>query len=263
MSRIYSARQILVLIYCSAFGWLGCRGDSGHEAASPASGHTLTAAEFEQNATSAVAGHAFFEGRLPEPKVWRVASSDPGCAPEGHDLIESEEIVVNTNGTLRNVFIYISSDLSSLQFPLPSGPVILDQRGCRYVPHVFGLRAGQELQIWNGDSTMHNVHAAPRRNHAFNIGMTRVVKKLARAFDRPEVMIPFNCNVHPWMSAYAGVLDHPFFAITNTEGSFRLGLLPPGEYEITAWHERFGVLKQSVKLGPTEERRVDFSFLAR
>jgi plastocyanin len=210
-----------------------------------------------------IVGSVFFEGTPPEPKVWRTASSDPACQRNGNDVITSEEIVVNTNGTLRNVFVYISSSFGSLQFPIPSEPVILDQRGCRYAPHVLGMRVGQTLLILNGDSTMHNVHASPQRNRAFNAGMTAVVKKLARTFDRPEVMVPFNCNVHPWMSAYAGVLNHPFFAVTETEGSFRVGPLPPGEYEVTAWHEHFGVLKQITQVGVSEERQVDFNFWAR
>ncbi len=209
-----------------------------------------------------IAGSVAFEGTPPEPKVWHTVNSDPECQRAGHDVIASEEVVVNTNGTLRYVFVYISNGLGSLQFPIPSEPVILDQRGCRYAPHVIGLRAGQTLLILNSDSTMHNVHASPQRNRAFNAGMTAVVKKLTRTFDRPEVMIPFNCNVHPWMSAFAGVLDHPFFAITNTEGTFRLGLLPPGEYEVTARHERFGVLKQIVQLKTSEQRQVDFNFQA-
>ena len=263
MIRIHSAHQLLVLIYCSAAGWLGCRDDSDRASAIPVSEHSLTQAEFEHNATGALKGSVCFTGRLPEPKVWRTLGSDPACAHAGHEQIVSEEIVVNRNGTLRNVFVYIASNLSSLQFPLPSEPVILNQRGCRYAPHVFGLRAGQELQIWNSDSTMHNVHAAPRHNRAFNLGMTRAVKKLTRSFARPEVMIPINCNVHPWMSAYAGVLDHPFFAVTDTAGSFRLGPLPPGEYDIAAWHERFGVLRQRVRLEASTERQVVFSFEAR
>ncbi len=218
-------------------------------------------AEFEQQATAAIMGSVFFAGIPPEPKIWRTISSDPACQRAGHDIIAAEDVLINTNGTLRNVFVHISSSFGALRFPLPGEPVILDQRGCRYAPHVFGLRAGQELVILNNDSTMHNVHASPQRNRAFNAGMTRAIKKLTRSFDRPEVMIPFNCNVHPWMSAYAGVLDHPFFAITNTEGSFRLGLLPPGAYEITAWHERFGVLKQTVKLEASAERQIDFNFM--
>lgn len=216
-------------------------------------------ADFEQ-ASSAIGGSVYFDGAPPEPKIWRAALSDPACAAADHDWIASDEVLINTNGTLRNVFVYVSSSFGALRFPAPSDPVVLDQRGCRYAPRVFGLRAGQTLLILNSDSTMHNVHAAPRRNRAFNAGMTRAVKKISRVFHRPEIMIPFNCNVHPWMSAYAGVLDHPFFAVTDTEGSFRLAPLPPGEYEITAWHERFGVLKQRVKLNASEARQMDFTF---
>jgi len=207
-----------------------------------------------------IEGSIAFHGSLPEPRVWRTGGKDPWCQRNGQDQIASEDVIINTNGTLRNVFVYISSSFGALQFPIPAAPVILDQRGCRYLPHVFGLRVGQTLEILNSDSTLHNVHASPERNRAFNIGMTRLLKKASRSFDRQEIMIPLHCNVHPWMSAFAGVVDHPFFAVTNTAGTFELGPLPPGEYEVLAWHERFGILKHRVKLQASENRQVEFIF---
>jgi hypothetical protein len=260
VSRIHSANKLLVLVYCSAFIGIGCHCNSENDSSLPTPGNTLAVADFQRNATSTMTGSVFFEGTPTEPRVWNTSSSDPACRHAGREVMASEEVIVNTNSTLRHVFVYISSSLGPLQFPLPSEPVILNQRGCRYTPHVFGIRAGQTLLILNSDSTMHNVHASPRRNRAFNAGMTAVMKKLTRSFEQPEVMIPFNCNVHPWMTAYAGVLQHPFFAVTSTAGSFELGPLPPGEYEVTAWHERFGELKQIVTLSASERRQVDFTF---
>jgi len=187
-------------------------------------------------------------------------NSDPACRCNGSNEYESEEVSVNDNGTLANVFVYVSRGLGHQAFPIPKDSVVLDQRGCRYVPHVFGIRARQVLVILNSDDTMHNVHASARLNKPFNIGMTRVAKRITRTFARPEVMVPIRCNVHPWMSAYAGVLDHPYFQVTGADGSYRLDRLPPGEYTVTAWHERFGSLEQRVTLADSTNRVVDFEF---
>ncbi|MEK7729065.1 MAG: carboxypeptidase regulatory-like domain-containing protein [candidate division KSB1 bacterium] len=172
----------------------------------------------------------------------------------------AEDFVVNANATLRHVFVYISSSFGARQFSFPQDSVILDQHGCRYLPHVFGIQVGQPLVLLNSDSTFHNVFAAAKVNRPFNLGMTLSVRKLTRKFDQPEVMVPLRCNVHPWMAAYAGVLAHPFFSVTDADGVFRLGKLPAGEYQITAWHERLGVLQQGVTVGEAESKEVSFKY---
>ncbi len=174
--------------------------------------------------------------------------------------MQSEEMIVNANATLRNVFVYISSSFGARQFPVPKDSVFLNQRDCRYLPHVFGMQAGQPLILLNSDSTFHNVFAAAQVNRPFNLGMTLSVRKLIRTFERPEVMVPFRCNVHPWMASYAGVLDHPFYAVTGEDGKFRLGKLPGGEYEVTVWHERLGVRKQTVRVQESESKEASFKF---
>ncbi len=187
-------------------------------------------------------------------------SSDAACRHEGQSVARSEEIVVNANATLRNVFVYISSSFGARQFPVPKDSVVLDQRGCRYLPRVFGIQIGQPLVLLNNDDTFHNVYAAAKINRPFNLGMTLSVRKLTRTFERPEVMVPFRCNVHPWMASYAGVLNHPFYSVTGEAGTFRLEKLPAGEYEVTAWHERLGVMKQSVRVQESESKELSFKF---
>lgn len=213
----------------------------------------------EGSESSEIFGSIFFEGEAPRPRTWS-RSSDPVCRRENQSLASSEEVVINSNATLRNVFVYISSSFGARRFPVPKDSVVLNQQGCRYLPHVFGVQTAQPLVLLNSDSTFHNVYAAAKVNRPFNLGMTLAVKKIVRAFERPEVMVPFRCNVHPWMASYAGVLDHPFYDVTGAEGTFRLGKLPAGEYEVTAWHERFGVLKKSVTLRAAESKELSFKF---
>ncbi|MDZ7381319.1 MAG: carboxypeptidase regulatory-like domain-containing protein [candidate division KSB1 bacterium] len=176
-------------------------------------------------------------------------------------MVVSDEFVVNANRTLRHVFVYLAEGVVQ-KYPPPGSPVVLNQIGCQYQPHVFGIQTGQSLLILNSDDTMHNVHAAAKHNPPFNLGMTRHVKQLTRTFIRPEVMIPFRCNVHPWMSAYAGVLEHPFFQVTDTTGSYRLGPLPAGAYQVVAWHEKLGRREQRLALGDSAALCLDFTFVA-
>jgi hypothetical protein len=131
---------------------------------------------------------------------------------------------------------------------------------CRYTPHVFGVRVGQPLDITNSDPTLHNIHATPKNNAEFNQGQPIQGMKTTKTFTTPEVMVPFKCDVHGWMNAYVGVLDHPYFATTGTDGKFSLKSLPPGTYTIEAWHERLGAQTQSVTIGAKETKEVNFTF---
>jgi hypothetical protein len=133
---------------------------------------------------------------------------------------------------------------------------------CRYHPHVFGMRVGQPLEIVNSDPTLHNIHALPKANKEFNTGQPIQGMKTNHTFDGKEVMVPFKCDVHGWMNAYVGVLDHPYFATTGMDGKFELKTLPPGTYTIEAWHEKLGSTTQSVTLGPKESKEIMFTFKA-
>jgi hypothetical protein len=138
--------------------------------------------------------------------------------------------------------------------------VVLDQKGCRYTPHVLGVQVGQPLEVLNSDPTLHNVHALPTANREFNTGQPLAGMKHTHRFSTREVMVPFKCDVHPWMRAFIGVLDHPYFGVTTADGTFRLEGLPPGTYTVEAWHETLGMQTQSVTIGAKESRDVAFSF---
>jgi len=188
---------------------------------------------------------------------------DPACAVEREEQIYSEEVVLNSDSTLANVFVYIKEGLAQQHYAMPVEPKILDQHHCRYTPRVIGIQVGQTLKILNSDPTFHNVHASARKNKAFNLGMSKVEKVKTRTFDQTEVMISLRCNVHPWMSAYVGVVDHPFYRVTDLTGSFKLQAMPAGEYVIAAWHEVFGSIEQEIKLAENETKTVDFIFTRR
>ena len=207
-----------------------------------------------------IAGKIVFEGAAPKPGVVRM-DSDPNCVTPGVTSTD-ETVMVGSDGALQNVFVYVKDGLGNLRFPVPARPIVLDQKGCHYVPHVLGVQVGQSVEILNSDNTLHNVHAVPKTNQEFNMGQPLPGIKHTHQFSTREVMVPFKCDVHPWMQAWVGVLDHPYFAVTGADGSFSLQGLPPGTYTIEAWHESLGTQTQSVTIGEKESKDVQFSFKA-
>jgi plastocyanin len=200
-----------------------------------------------------------FEGTPPEPQRVNMAA-DRSCLELHDGAVYTRTVVVNDNGTLANVFVYVKEGLENKSFPVPEESVLLDQDGCWYYPHVFGLQVGQTLVIRNSDPTLHNVHAVARANREFNIGQPVQGMETTRTFNQVEVMIPFKCDVHPWMSAYAGVLPHPYFGVSDESGAVTLASLPPGEYVIAAWHEEYGEQTQHVTLDEGETVDLSFTF---
>jgi len=206
-----------------------------------------------------VKGSVSLEGTAPKNEPIKM-SADQYCVKENKSPQFQETFEVAGDGkALANVFVYVKDGLGNYVYDPPSGPATIDQKNCRYHPHVFGMRVGQKLEIVNSDVTLHNIHALPKANKEFNTGQP-VPMKTAHVFDAREVMVPFKCDVNGWMNAYVGVLDHPYFAVTDKDGKFELKSLPPGTYTIEAWHEKLGATTLKVTLGPKETKEVTFTF---
>jgi plastocyanin len=203
-----------------------------------------------------IAGAIKLEG-TPPPNPSINMGSDPYCMKLG---AASTPTFVVSSGGLQNVFVYVKDGLGTLKFPVPATPVVLDQQGCSYVPRVFGIQVGQSLDIVNSDETLHNIHALPMANREFNRGQALKGLKYTTTFTVPEVMLPFKCDVHKWMNAWVGVLEHPFYAVSGDGGAFEITGLPPGTYTIEAWHEKLGTQTQSVTIGAKESKSISFTF---
>ena len=209
---------------------------------------------------ASIHGTIHFSGRPPAP-VQIDMGMDPGCTISNSKPNFSQQFVVN-DGRLANVYIYVKQGLEGKNFAVPPTPVILDQKGCRYEPHVIGLMAGQTLHVLNSDPTMHNVHAQPNApsNPQWNMSQMPKGAPIEKTFHDPEVMMPFKCNQHPWMKAYVNVAANPFYAVSDASGKFQINGLPPGEYTIAAVHEAVGEQTQQVTVGAKESKAVEFTF---
>jgi len=211
--------------------------------------------------SATISGTVAFSGSAPAQERIKM-DADPQCVLQHTEPVTKQEIVVNPNGTLQHVFVYVKQGLEGRTFPTPSQPVILEQQGCLYHPHVFGVQVNQPLQILNSDSTLHNVNCKPVSSKPFNLAQPVKGMKTAKTFTAPEVMVKCVCNVHPWMAAYIGVLSHPYFNVTDGQGAFTLAGLPAGQYTIEAWHEKLGTRTQTVSVGDGESKSVTFEFKA-
>jgi plastocyanin len=203
-----------------------------------------------------VNGTVKFDGTAPKASKIDM-SQDPGCKGTN----EAENVVVS-GGDLANVFVYVKDGLGSRTFDVPKDPVVLDQQGCKYHPHVLGVMAGQTVQIKNDDPTTHNIHPTPKDNREWNESQPPSSPALEKNFAREEIMLPVKCNQHPWMKMYINVVKSPFFAVTDKDGKYEIKGLPPGDYTIAFVHEKLGEQDQKVTVAAKDTKTVDQSFKA-
>jgi len=206
-------------------------------------------------------GQVMVDGSVPPSDVIRL-DGDPKClALAAGEERRGEYVVMGPGNTLQNAFVYVKDGLPAAMYPVPAQPVVLDQQKCRYVPRVIGVQVGQQLTVRNSDPLLHNVRAESAINEPFDVGTPQHME-VPKTFATREVMVPVKCNVHPWMNGYVGVLEHPYFAVTDASGRFSIAALPPGTYTIEVWHERFGTQTQQVTIAPRVEKAVTFSYKA-
>jgi plastocyanin len=211
------------------------------------------------NTTGAtVRGMVRLQGKAPAPKPINMAA-DPSCSKLHPTPVMSQDVMVDAQGALQNVVVFVSEGLGDRTFDPPAQPAVIEQKGCVYEPHVMAIRANQKLELVNDDSTAHNIHPQPSNNREWNKAEPPGTK-MEEAFAREEVAIPVKCNVHPWMKSYIAVFKHPYFAVTGKDGSFDLSNLPAGTYTLKAWHEKLGTSVQTVTIGTNETKEISFVF---
>jgi plastocyanin len=240
-------------------------GEDDHAAPSAAAANTegggsapaAAAAPVAVADAATVGGLVKFEGAAPKRGPLQMGA-DPFCQSKHPEPALNDEVVVGAAGELANVLVFVKN--------APAGapvrtPALLDQRGCQYFPHVSAVQVGQPIEIRNSDATLHNVHAMPAVNAQFNEGQPVQGMVSSKKFDKVE-MKPFRikCDVHGWMKSYMAVLPHSYHGVSQADGTFSIANLPPGNYTLVAWHERFGEQEQQVTVGPKEQKQVTFTF---
>lgn len=208
-----------------------------------------------------ISGTVTFKGT--PPKNARIdMSTHADCAKQHSDAVFAQDIVVGDGGGLQWVFVYVfkGEEVVGKKWPVPSTPVVIDQHGCMYDPHVFGMMAGQEIQVKNSDPTMHNIHAQPTKSAEFNESQNPGAAPMKETLAKAEVLVPIKCDVHGWMHASAGVVTHPYYAVSDAKGAWSIGKLPPGKYTIRAKHEKLGNVDKDIEVKAGGTATLDFEF---
>lgn len=222
---------------------------------------TGPAKQVDASTAGSITGRISFTGQAPKPELLRMGK-DAACVAGSGPNPQSDAVLIDADGGLKNVFVYVKATFDDYTFDAPVEAVTMDQKGCVYAPRVFGVRVGQPIEIVNSDETVHNVHALPMQNQEFNESQPRLGMRTTKVFTVPETMVRFKCDFHGWMTAHVGVMAHPFFAVTDASGAFELRGLPPGTYTIEAWHETFGTQTQEVVIAPSGQQTVALTFSA-
>lgn len=212
----------------------------------------------QTTAGGTVQGHVRLSGPPPGNAIIRMGV-DPRCSQmNAGKRVVQETVVTSTDGGLANVFVNVTGPFP--QSLPPAEPVTIDQRRCIYSPRVVGARVGQTLEFRNGDETLHNVHSLSIKDNDFNIAQPLKGMVYKFKLTKEEVLLHVKCDVHRWMTAYIGVVDHPYFAVSDEGGAFTIAGVPAGTYTLQVWHERYGPLIERVTVRAGETTTVDFAY---
>lgn len=206
-----------------------------------------------------VTGRVSFEG-TPARGHTIDMSMEPSCAKQYAKPVATEEVVTGPDNALENVVVYVSA--GAPDDTVPPQPAVLTQKGCRYAPHILAFQVNQDFEVVNDDQTSHNIHPLPSNNREWNKSQPPGAPPIEDKYARPE-FIPVKCNIHPWMKGTLAVMKNSHYAITAGDGEFKLPNLPPGNYTITAWHEKYGEQTQEVTITGNESKTLNFVFKAK
>jgi Carboxypeptidase regulatory-like domain len=204
-----------------------------------------------------VEGTISFTGTPPKMKPIDMAK-EPSCAKQHATPVMTEAVGVRPGNTLEDVVVYVSA---GDQGAPASKPVIYDQKGCQYIPHVAAMEVNQPLEIYNHDQTSHNIHPMAKVNSEWNRSQPPGSPPIKTTYEKAE-FIPVKCNVHPWMHGYFAVLGTSHYSVSDDDGKFSLKGLPPGKYTLTAWQEKFGTQTQEVTVASGGTAKANFTFKA-
>lgn len=207
--------------------------------------------------TGTITGHVKLTG-TPKANARIPMGADPNCLTINAGKPVTQDAVIRAaDGGLANAFVSLKGT-----FPAAAGggSAVIDQRGCTYHPRIQGARVGQTLEVKNSDQTLHNIHSLSTKGNVFNTGQPQAGMVFKYQLKSEEVMLHVKCDVHPWMTGYIGVVNHPYYAVSDGTGGFKIANVPAGKQTIQVWHEKFGLLTQTVDVKAGATANVDFAF---
>jgi len=246
---VWRAGGVIVAMMASLL--LGCGGGGG-----PPSDVVPT--PLDLSTTGTISADVSVDGAVAPPQMVNMRST-PACAAAHREPVPDPSLRVR-DGKLANALVWIKDGLGDRVFAPPKDPVVMDQQGCMYVPHVAGVMVGQPLEFVNSDPEAHNVHGKPSLGKGWNFIMSRPGSSRTLYLDKAEVPVPVGCDIHPWMQAFLGVFMHPYHGVTSDDGTTTLANVPPGDYVVAVWHEKLGTKEQSVTLEPSGTVSVRFAY---
>ncbi len=245
-------------LFLAAILLFGCeKGADKKKPAGPDGPPRTPASAIDPATAGTISGTVRFQGTPPAKEPLEI--TEPSCRQLQDGPVYADKVIV-TDGHLENVFVYVKKGLEGYRFDPPREEVVIDQKGCLYHPLVVGVMAGQPLVFQNSDPILHNVHTLPEENEGANLAQPRKGMRNETVYSEPEVMVKTKCDVHPWMRAYIGVVEHPHFHVTGADGRFSFEGLPPGTYVLGAWHETLGEKELEVTLGEKGAESIEFVF---
>jgi len=259
---ILTKRHYLAIAVCT-LSLMACGGNKDGAQSSEQAATPNATVDLANGAT--ITGTITADGAAPAPQKYPTAG-DAHCKSVHPDGVLDGRWIIN-NGKVANAFIYIKDGLGNKVYAPPADVITVDQKGCIYYPRVFGAVIGQKVKFVNSDQTLHNVHSHAEVNAMFNYPQQSGSEPRVVSFDKQEIMVPIMCDVHGWMKSYAGVLPHPFFAVSDSNGQYAIKGIPPGEYTIECWHEPSDtksekkpvVTTQKITVAAKESKTLDFT----
>jgi len=218
---------------------------------------TVNAGTNSKNSTGTVSGQITFSGQFSAPKKLTVTKDKKICGRASH--VDESMLVNEKNKGLKNTVVYLEQVNSGKAWPAPAEGLVLDQKGCHFSPHVIVVPAGQTLTVLNPDGILHNIHTHSELNKPINKAQPKFKKKMKLSFDKPEI-VKVSCDVHNWMGGWIVVADHPYYAVTDENGAFKLQDVPAGTYTLKIWHEKLGEKSTTIEVKSGETARVEEVF---
>jgi hypothetical protein len=207
-----------------------------------------------------IRGRVFFHGPHPARRLIDTDSC-PQCSQVTDGPLYDDSLVISDDGAIQNVVVSISAGLPpGARFSIPQEPVVLNQKGCMFRPHVIATMVGQAIEVKNSDPLLHSVHSMDaEQSPAFDFAQPTLGSRRVEPLQVVETF-QVKCDLHPWMSAWVRVFNHPYFAVTGADGSFTIPPLPPGTYRVKAWHELLGVREKMIEVRQGAPVKIDFTF---